>query len=174
MSGAKLTSIDAHRNELTDAAAFAAIDTHNRTACLPDGGDKPTSVTSRSTLAKGLVNLLESYPKNKNTFHYICDGETTMREVVDAVREATGPEKPWEFTSYSVEEKKKAADADLKEGRTGVSQFLGVLGVPFVGGHTVWKNPDNEKLGLDKPSKEGTKKAVDEAVAIVLVSNSKL
>jgi len=161
---------NAHPNKLTDVAAFASIDIKNRTACLPDGGDKLTSVTSIPTLAKGLVGLLASYPSTKNTFHYICDGETTVCEIVDAVREATGPEKPWEITSYSTEERKKVADADLKEGRTGISQFLSVLGPPFVGGLTVWKNPDNKKLGLDEPSKEGAKRAVDDAVAIVLGS----
>lgn len=148
--------------------AFASIDVQKRTAILPDGGDHPCSVTSRKTLGTALVNLLAKYPENKNTFHYICDGEATLNDVVLALQEATGTQGQWDVSSFSLEENKKKADANLKEGKMSLAEFVGVLGVPFTGGLTVWKNPDNAKLGLEPPSKEKAQEVVKEAAQILL------
>jgi hypothetical protein len=135
-----------------DVDVFASIDVQKRTAVLPDGGHHPFSVTSTETLGKALINLLSKYPEYKNTFLYICDGEATMYQVVQALQEASGPQEHWDVSSYSLEENKKKADANLKEGKLSLVEFVGVLGVPFTGGLTVWKNPDNSKLGLEDPS----------------------
>lgn len=151
-----------------DVNTFASIDVQKRTANLPDGGHHPFSVTSKKTLGTALINLLSKYPEHKNTFHYICDGETTLHQVVLAVQEASGTQGQWNISSYSLEENKKKADANLKEGKVSLEDFVGVLGVPFTGGLTVWKNPDNNKLGLESPSKAKAQEIVDEVVRTLL------
>jgi hypothetical protein len=151
-----------------DVDAFASIDVQKRTAILPDGGHHPFSVTSRKTLGTALVNLLTKYPENKNTFHYICDGEATLYQVVLALQEITGTQGQWDVSSFSLEENKRKADANLKEGKMSLADFVGVLGVPFTGGLTVWRNPDNSKLGLEDPSKAKAQEVVNEAARILL------
>ncbi|KAH7069707.1 hypothetical protein BKA63DRAFT_606086 [Paraphoma chrysanthemicola] len=154
-------------NMLLNVDIFASIDVQKRTAILPDGGRHPFAVTSRETLGKALVNLLLGYPENKNTFHYICDGEATMYQVVLALQEA-GSQEPWDVSSFSIEERKKKADANLKNGNTSLQDFVGVLGVPFTGGLTVWKNPDNRKLGLEDPSSTKAQEIVDQVARSLL------
>jgi hypothetical protein len=148
--------------------AFASIDVQKRTALLPDDGRHPFAVTSKETLGKALVNLLSRYPENKNTFHYICDGEATMYQVVLALQEASGSQEPWDVSSFSIEERKKKADANLKNGNVSMQDFAGVLGVPFTGGLTVWKNPDNSKLGLEDPSSAKAQRTVDKVAQSLL------
>ncbi|KAH7016585.1 hypothetical protein B0J12DRAFT_775502 [Macrophomina phaseolina] len=155
-------------NMLLNVDAFASIDVQKRTAILPDGGHHLFSVTSRKTLGTALINLLSKYPENKNTFHYICDGEATLYQVVLALQEASGTQEQWNVSSYSLEENKKKADANLKEGNMSLADFVGVLGVPFTGGLTVWKNPDNNKLGLEDPSKAKAQEIVDEVARTLL------
>ncbi|KAF9732614.1 hypothetical protein PMIN06_009511 [Paraphaeosphaeria minitans] len=156
-------------NMLLNAGAFATIDVRKRTAILPDGGRHPFSITSKETLGTALINLLSMYPKIKNTFLYICDGEATMNEVVLALQEASTSKEQWEISSYSIKEKKEEADANLKEGKMSLADFIGVLGVPFTGGLTVWKNPDNSRLGLEEPSSAKSREIVNKVARSLLV-----
>lgn len=145
-----------------------SIDLQKRTAVLPDGGKLPFSVTSKETLGNALTSLLSRYPENKNSFLYICDGEASMYQIIKAVQEATSPQEQWTISSYSLEEKKKQADANLKEGKLTLAEFVGVLGVPFTGGLTVWKNPDNRKLGLENPSSAKAQELVQKVARSLL------
>jgi hypothetical protein len=145
-----------------DVDVFATIDVQERTAILPDGGHHPFAVTSKETLGTALINLLSRYPENRNSFLYICDGEATLYQVVLALQEASRSKGQWDVSSYSLEENKKTADANLKKGNMSLADFVGVLGVPFTGGLTVWRNPDNSKLGLADPSLEKGQEVVEE------------
>ncbi|KAH7076377.1 hypothetical protein BKA63DRAFT_542384 [Paraphoma chrysanthemicola] len=159
-------------NMLQNVGGFASIDVQKRNAVLPDGGYHPFAVTSTKTLAKALTNLLSRYPENKNTFLYICDGETSLYQVVQAVQKASGSQEPWEISSYSIEERKKAADVNLRSGNVSMQDFVGVLGVPFTGGLTVWTNPDNSKLGLEAPSSAKAQESVDRVARTLLPKRS--
>jgi hypothetical protein len=151
-----------------DVDVFATIDVQKCTAILPDGGHHPFSVTSKKTLATALINLLSRYPENRNSFLYICDGEATMYQVVLALQKVSGTKGQWDVSSYSLEENKKMADANLKKGNMSLADFVGVLGVPFTGGLTVWRNPDNSKLGLEDPSHEKAQKIVEDVARSLL------
>ncbi|KAG8624068.1 hypothetical protein KVT40_009044 [Elsinoe batatas] len=117
-------------NMLTSVGMFASIHVAKRIAILPDGGDHPISISSKETLGKGLVGLLSKYPENKNTHLYICNGETTMKQIVLAVQKASGSEEAWNISSYSLEENKKKADGNLRNGSISLTDFVGVLAVP--------------------------------------------
>lgn len=148
-----------------DLQIFSKISLGERTATLPDGGIHPFSLTSKATLGAALVNLLSLYPTIKNEFLYICDGETTMLDVVQALgRVSSSPDREWGITSYSIAERKRVADENMKAGKMGLQEFSGLLSVPFTGGLTVWKNPDNERLGLEAPSKERARGVVEAIV----------
>ena len=151
-----------------DVETFASIDVQKRSAILPDGGHHPFSVTSTETLGKALISLLSKYPENKNSFLYICDGEATLYQIVLALQEASRSKNQWNITSYSLEDNKKKADANLKEGKMSLSDYVGVLSVPFTGGLTVWKNPDNGNLGLEGPSNAKAQEIVDKVAQSLL------
>ncbi|KAH6613112.1 hypothetical protein C7974DRAFT_476192 [Boeremia exigua] len=159
-------------NMLLNVNVFASIDVQKRTALLPEGGRHLFSVTSQKTLGNALVNLLSRYPENKNTFHYICDGETSLHQIVLAVQKASGSQEPWDISSFSLEENKRKADANLKEGRMTLQEFFGVLGVPFTGPLTVWTNPDNRILGLEDPSSAKAQEIVDKVALSLLAQQS--
>lgn len=78
-----------------------------------------------------------------------------MLDVLHAVgRETHIADDEWVVTSSSIAEGKKAADEQMRNGVMGLAEFVGLLAVPFVGGLTVWKETDNERLGLGAPSRE--------------------
>lgn len=149
---------------MLDLNAFAPMDLSKRTASLGDGGHGLISVSSFETLAKGLDSLLTNYPKFKNNFFYICDGETSLQRIVKSFQDASETKEPWEITSFSIADRKREADENMRNGIFTWKEFTGVLTVPFTGGLTVWKNPDNEKLGLEPPSDERAQKVVDDIV----------
>ncbi|KAL6852111.1 hypothetical protein J3F83DRAFT_764916 [Trichoderma novae-zelandiae] len=151
-------------NLLLSMGPFSPMDLRKRTASLGDGGHGPISVSSLDTLAKGLDSLLTKYPKVKNGFYYICDGETTLQRIVNSFEEASESKEPWEITSFSIAERKKAADENMRNGIFTWKEFIGVLTIPFTAGSTVWQNPDNERLGLEPPSDERAQKTVDELI----------
>ena len=140
------------------------MDLKKRTAFLGDGGHGLISVSSLDTLTKGLDSLLTRYPKVKNSFFYICDGETTLQRIVKSFEEASESKDPWEITSFSIAEKKRMADENMRNGTFTWKEFAEVLTIPFTGGLTVWQNPDNERLGLEPPSDERAQKTVGEFV----------
>ncbi|OAL45535.1 NAD(P)-binding protein [Pyrenochaeta sp. DS3sAY3a] len=167
----KITFATLHTgNMLLNANTFSTIDVQRRTALLADGGHHLFSVTSRETLGDALINLLSRYPENKNSFLYICDGETSMYQVLQAVQKASGSQEPWDISSFSIEEKKKKADANLKAGKISLQEFVGVLTVPFNGPITVWNNPDNRVLGLEDPSSAKAQEIVDKVAQTLIAS----
>lgn len=85
-----------------------------------------------------------------------------MYQVAQALQKLSGLKEPWEISSYSPEENKKKANTNLKEGSMSLADFVGVLGVPFTGGLTMWKYPDNAKLGLEGPSSAKAQEIVDD------------
>jgi hypothetical protein len=147
-----------------DLSAFASLDINKRTASLGDGGHGLISVSGLDTLVKGLDSLLTKYPKLKNDFFYICDGETSLQRVVKTFEEASETKEPWDITSFSIEERKQQADENMRNRIFTLREFAAVLTVPFTGGLTVWQNPDNERLGLEPPSDEKAQKVVDNFV----------
>ncbi|EGR46940.1 uncharacterized protein TRIREDRAFT_109239 [Trichoderma reesei QM6a] len=151
-------------NLLLNITPFSPMDLSKRSASLGDGGHGLISVSSLDTLGRGLDGLLTRYPKVKNSFVYICDGETTLQRIVKSFEEASDTQEPWEITSFSIAERKKAADERMRNGTFTWEEFAGVLTIPFTGGLTVWQNPDNEKLGLEPPSGDKAQKTVDELV----------
>ncbi|KAL7956631.1 NAD(P)-binding protein [Trichoderma compactum] len=151
-------------NLLISLTPFAPMDLNKRTASVGDGGHNLISVTSLDTLTKGLDSLLTKYPKVKNGFFYICDGQTTLQKIVKSFQDGSESKEPWEITSFSIAERKKAADENMRNGIYTWKEFTGVLTYPFTGGLTAWTNPDNEKLGLPLPSDERAQKVVDDLV----------
>ncbi|UKZ78589.1 hypothetical protein TrVFT333_006335 [Trichoderma virens FT-333] len=151
-------------NLLLNISAFAPMDLNKRTASLGDGGHGLISISSLDTLFQGLDSLLTKYPKFKNGFFYICDGETTLQQIVKSFQDASESKEPWEITSFSIADRKKAADENMRNGIFTWKEFAAVLTYPFTGGLTVWKNPDNERLGLPLPSDERAQKIVDDLV----------
>ncbi|KAM0481976.1 hypothetical protein ACHAPX_003310 [Trichoderma viride] len=148
-------------NLLINLSAFASLDINKRTASLGDGGHGLISVSSIDTLVKGLDSLLTQYPKFKNDFFYICDGETSLQRLVKTFEEASDTKEPWEVTSFSIAERKQKADENMRNGIFTNKEFAAVLTFPFTGGLTVWQNPDNERLGLEPPSDGKAQKVVD-------------
>ncbi|KAL7813645.1 hypothetical protein V8C44DRAFT_349059 [Trichoderma aethiopicum] len=162
---AKIDFVSLHvGNLLLNVCAFSPMDLSKRTASLGDGGQGLISVSSLDTLAKGLDGLLRRYPKVKNNFFYICDGETTLQRIVKSFEAASETKEPWEINSFSIAERKKMADENMRNGIFTWKEFSAVLTIPFTAGLTVWQNPDNERLGLDSPSDERAQKTVDELV----------
>ncbi|RFU81693.1 hypothetical protein TARUN_478 [Trichoderma arundinaceum] len=151
-------------NLLLNMSAFSPMDINKRTASLGDGGHGLISVSSIDTLTKGLDSLLTKYPKFKNGFFYICDGETSLQRIVKSFQDASESKEPWEVTSFSIAERKQQADENMRNGIYTWKEFAGVLTVPFTGGLTVWQNPDNTRLGLEPPSDEKAQKVVDDLV----------
>jgi hypothetical protein len=137
---------------------------NKRTALLGDGGHGLISISSIDTLTKGLDSLLTKYPKFKNNFFYICDGETSLQRIVKSFQDASESKESWEITSFSIDEKKREADENMRNGIFTNKEFAAVLTIPFTGGLTVWQNPDNERLGLEPPSDEKAQKVVDDFV----------
>ncbi|UKZ69494.1 uncharacterized protein TrAtP1_010500 [Trichoderma atroviride] len=151
-------------NLLINLSAFASLDINKRTASLGDGGHGLISVSSIDTLTKGLDSLLTQYPKFKNGFFYICDGETSLQRLVKTFQEASETKEPWKITSFSIAERKQQADENMRNGVFTNKEFAAVLTFPFTGGLTVWQNPDNERLGLGPPSDGKAQKIVDDFV----------
>ncbi|KAF2852484.1 NAD(P)-binding protein [Plenodomus tracheiphilus IPT5] len=148
--------------EVLGLKIFAKFDMDKRIAYLPDGGIPRFSIASHETLQKALVAVLQTYPSNKNSFLYFRDGETNYLEIMELIEKASG--KPWTVESFSLAKQKKIADANLREGKFGWDEFVGVLSVWFVGGLTVWKNVDNERLGLEAPSDEKGRRLLEDTV----------
>ncbi|UKZ95882.1 uncharacterized protein TrAFT101_010694 [Trichoderma asperellum] len=151
-------------NLLINLSAFASLDMNKRTASLGDDGHGLISVSSIDTLTRGLDSLLTKYPKLKNDFFYICDGETNLQRIVKTFQEASETKEPWKITSFSIAERKRQADENMRNGIFTNREFAAVLTFPFTGGLTVWQNPDNESLGLEPPSDEKAQKVVDDFV----------
>lgn len=149
---------------ILDLSAFASLDMNKRTASLGDGGHGLISVSSIDTLTKGLDSLLTKYPKLKNDFFYICDGGTSLQRVVKTFQEASQTKEPWTITSFSIADRKRQADENMRNGIFTNNEFAAVLAFPFTGGLTVWQNPDNGRLGLDPPSDGKAQKIVDDFV----------
>ncbi|GFP60197.1 hypothetical protein TASIC1_0016008500 [Trichoderma asperellum] len=148
-------------NLLINLSAFASLDMNKRTASLGDGGHGLISVSSIETLTRGLDSLLTKYPKLKNDFFYICDGETNLQRIVKTFQEASDTKEPWKITSFSIAERKRQADENMRNGIFTNREFASVLTFPFTGGLTVWQNPDNERLGLEPPSDAKAQRVVD-------------
>ncbi|KAL9473252.1 hypothetical protein ACSS6W_007632 [Trichoderma asperelloides] len=148
-------------NLLINLSAFASLDMNKRTASLGDGGHGLISVSSIETLTRGLDSLLTKYPKLKNDFFYICDGETNLQRIVKTFQEASDTKEPWKITSFSITERKRQADENMRNGIFTNREFASVLTFPFTGGLTVWQNPDNERLGLEPPSDAKAQRVVD-------------
>ncbi|KAH8124725.1 hypothetical protein LI328DRAFT_167071 [Trichoderma asperelloides] len=148
-------------NLLINLSAFASLDMNKRTASLGDGGHGLISVSSIDTLTRGLDSLLTKYPKLKNDFFYICDGETNLQRIVKTFQEASETKEPWKITSFSIAERKRQADENMRNGIFTNREFASVLTFPFTGGLTVWQNPDNERLGLEPPSDAKAQRVVD-------------
>lgn len=159
-----LLGINTLITSIVDLSAFASLDINKRTASLGDGGHGLISVSSIDTLTKGLDSLLTKYPKFKNDFFYICDGETSLQRLVKTFQEASETKEPWKITSFSIAERKQQADENMRNGIYTNKEFAAVLTVPFTGGLTVWQNPDNERLGLEPPSDGKAQKIVDDFV----------
>lgn len=149
---------------------FAAFNFETRTAALPDDGQHPFSVTSKETLGQAVIGLLSRYPRTRNRSFYICDGETSLRKVVRAIEDVSKAPQPWDVSSFSIEDNKRNADENLRNGQYSLQDFVGVLSVPFTGGLTVWKRPDNEILGLPKPTSEAAEKFVRHVATCFLES----
>ncbi|KAL6898528.1 hypothetical protein GGI43DRAFT_78974 [Trichoderma evansii] len=151
-------------NLLINLSGFASLDLNNRTAALGDGGHGLISISSIDTLTRGLDGLLTKYPTVKNNFFYICDGETSLQRIVKTFQDASETKEPWKITSFSIAERKRQADENMRNGIFTVREFAAVLTYPFTGGLTVWQNPDNERLGLEPPSDGKAQKIVDDFV----------
>ncbi|KAL7928657.1 NAD(P)-binding protein [Trichoderma chlorosporum] len=151
-------------NLLINVTAFSPMDLNKRTASLGDGGHGLISISSLDTLGKGLDSLLTQYPKFKNGFFYICDGVTTLQQIVKSFQDASESKEPWEITSFSIADRKEAADENMRNGIFTWKEFASVLTYPFTGGLTAWEDPDNEKLGLPLPSDERAQRVVDDLV----------
>lgn len=149
-----------------DLNSFASFDLNKRTAALGDGGHGLISISSIDTLTRGLNSLLTKYPTVKNDFFYICDGETSLQRIVKTFQDASETKEPWKITSFSIAERKRQADENMRNGIFTVKEFAAVLTFPFTGGLTVWQNPDNERLGLEPPSDTKAQKIVDDYVQI--------
>lgn len=159
-----MLGIDTLIASVLDLSAFASLDMNKRTASLGDGGHGLISVSSIDTLTRGLDSLLTKYPKLKNDFFYICDGQTNLQRIVKTFQEASETKEPWKITSFSIAERKRQADENMRNGIFTNREFAAVLTFPFTGSLTVWQNPDNESLGLEPPSDEKAQKVVDDFV----------
>lgn len=102
------------------------MDLNKRTDFLGDGRYGLISVSSLDTLAKGVDGLLTRYPKVKNSF-YICDGEATLQRIVQRFEEASEPKELWGITSFSIAERKKIADENMRNGIFTWREFTGFL-----------------------------------------------
>lgn len=122
------------------------FDFETKTANMPDGGIHPFSSTTLVTVGKALVAALSDNEKVKNRFVHIADGVVTQQDLLRAIEKDTGEK--WTRKSFSVAEEYKDAKEAIKGGTLGIKEFYGTLRAAFFSGMTVWKELDNEVLGI--------------------------
>lgn len=130
-----------------------------------DDGETVFSSTNVSTVADGIVGILNHPEETKNRPVYIKDVDTTQNQLLALAKKAA-PEKPWAPVHVKLDDVTAAADARLAQGLLDLETFA-----PYIfrsvfdasyGGR--FEKTDNELLGIKGKTEEELFEIVKAAV----------
>ncbi|PLB45043.1 NmrA-like family protein [Aspergillus steynii IBT 23096] len=142
---------------------FLGFDIPNRKATIWDGGNKKFTLTNEKQLAQAVVSTLQRPEATKNQYLVIASVETSHKEILAALEEATAAK--WEVTMTTTEEQ-------VNDGlqKVGAGDFSGAFAlvraicfgsIPGLNANYVKDEKlGNYVLGLDLESVEETVKRV--------------
>ncbi|KAL4904120.1 hypothetical protein BDW74DRAFT_179214 [Aspergillus multicolor] len=133
-----------------------------RKAALFDGGDRVYSTSTLGAIGQGVVSILsDKTAETENRSVRISEAQTTAKELLSIAQDVVGSE-GWEITEPSVDEEVNKAWEKLQAGIVGPESIL-----PFIrraiwgeGAGGLYKETDNELLGIQELDKEGLKRIV--------------
>jgi len=135
------------------------------TPILYDGGDRPFSVTSMSSVARAVVGVLQRFDSIRNRVVYIHDLVITQKQVL-AIAQKLVPERKWDPVTVSTADLEAKSWEDVKKGEVFQKSALGFLARAVFGeGYGgEFGRVDNEELGLGFGSEDELEELVKKAL----------
>ncbi|GAB1193923.1 hypothetical protein APSETT444_003160 [Aspergillus pseudonomiae] len=125
------------------------FDFRTETPPFYDGGDRPFSTTTLSTIAQAVIGVLTHFDETKNRPVYVHDLVTTQRQIYTIVQKLA-PGRKWNPVDVSTAELEAKAREEWAKGNTDLRSIVGLLcRAVFAEGYGgELKEVDNELLGL--------------------------
>ncbi|RYP16111.1 hypothetical protein DL765_005312 [Monosporascus sp. GIB2] len=138
------------------------LDVSSDKPTIIDGGNKPFSTTTLSTVADAVLGVFGRLEETKNRGVYIQDAVITQNQILEMAKKAA-PNRSWDVVHVKLDDLTAGADAKLAKGDYSMETFVPYLYRavldPAYGGNFTGKT-DNELLGI----KEMSEAAVFEVV----------
>ncbi|EIN03726.1 NAD(P)-binding protein [Punctularia strigosozonata HHB-11173 SS5] len=146
-------------------AGFLLGSPKERKVEIYDGGHQEFSATTLPTIGRGVVAVLQHLEETKNRAVYFHEAVVSQSKLLGIAKELT-PGETWEVTESKSADLKARADEKLAKGifdmEVGISLVkYSILGPGF---GPVWKNLDNELLGIKTISDEELRAIVKSAL----------
>ncbi|KAL4782331.1 hypothetical protein BJX76DRAFT_292546 [Aspergillus varians] len=141
------------------------ISPREKRAALHNGGESLYSTTTLPTVGKTVVGVLSHPEETKNRVVRVSEATTTLKEVVALAQEVVGSE-GWTVTEPNVEEEAEKALVQIKNGVISRDTVLPFIYKAIWGEGTggLFKDTDNELLGIQQLDKEDIKKIIQDVV----------
>ena len=98
------------------------VDPKTHSAALYDGGDRPFSTTTLSTVSKAVVAILAHFEETKNRHVYIQDVVVTQNQLIAVAKKIDG--KDWNLTPVTSSSAEAGAYAELNKANPDSSKVL--------------------------------------------------
>lgn len=125
------------------------FDWRNNSPKIFDGGDRPFSLTTLTSVASAVVGVLNHPAETKNRAVYVRDIITTQNKILEIAKKLTPGEK-WEPVQVKLSDVEKASYEGLAKGDYSMNTmagflFMSILGEGYGG---LFEKVDNELLGV--------------------------
>jgi hypothetical protein len=131
---------------------FLGLDLKNKKYTYVDGGVAKFSTTTRDTVGKAVVGVLNNLEETGNRAVYVQEGAFTLKELYQLAKESLGEEGWTEVDGGSTAENEKASYEKLAKGQKDMGVFLNFLMSAIFregyGGH--FQKLDNQLLGIEE------------------------
>ncbi|EIN03752.1 NAD(P)-binding protein [Punctularia strigosozonata HHB-11173 SS5] len=138
---------------------------NERKAEIFDGGDKPFSSTTMATIGKAVASILLHPEETKNRYVRIHDAVVTQSKLLNIAKELT-PGTEWSVTHSKAVDLQSRADGLIAQGISDMRLWALQIKYWLSAQHTktVFKELDNELLGVGSISEEELREIVKSAL----------
>ena len=175
----KITVQEAVKNEVANGMSYTLIctgafldwgikvrfimDLVDKKATLYDGGDRPFSATTVSSIGKAVASVLQNPEKAENRFVYVSNTSMSLKRLVGMGKKAVGAD-GWTEDVASIDDQLATAWAELKKEKPNPPIFIyafiraSLLGEGYGGD---FGEGDNKLLGIEQMSDEQVQNVVN-------------
>ncbi|OJJ08532.1 hypothetical protein ASPVEDRAFT_47675 [Aspergillus versicolor CBS 583.65] len=136
-----------------------------KVAALHDGGERLYSTTTLAAVGKAVVGVLSKPEETKNRVVRVSEAVSTLKDVLELSKEVVGGD-GWTITEPDTEAEAQKALGLIKQGVFNHGTILPFIYKAIWGAETggLFKEPDNELLGIQQLDKEGIKQVIQNVV----------